>query len=242
MYLDESGDHNLVKIDPTYPIFVLGGIIVDRTYARTEMRRRIRDLKLQFFHDPAIVLHTNDILRARHGFESLSDPAVRQEFYEALNVLMTELEYTVVACVIDKPGLIAKYGREAKDPYHYGLQILIDRFCNELGDCVDGGIIYAEKRGEPLDYELSAAWEQIRSRPVGTGSTSGEAIDERICELVLRDKKLTLEGLQLADLVISPIARRAMNLPVKQDWDIVRSKFRRGREGQVKGDGLTTLP
>ena len=30
LFLDESGDHNLSAIDPRYPIFVLGGIIVDK--------------------------------------------------------------------------------------------------------------------------------------------------------------------------------------------------------------------
>jgi len=33
MFLDESGDHSLTRIDPQYPMFVLGGIIVDREYA-----------------------------------------------------------------------------------------------------------------------------------------------------------------------------------------------------------------
>ena len=27
LFLDESGDHNLSVIDPSYPIFVLGGVI-----------------------------------------------------------------------------------------------------------------------------------------------------------------------------------------------------------------------
>ena len=77
MYLDVSGDHNLEKIDPNYPVFVLGGIIVDRTYARTVMRERIRRIKTEFFDDPGIVLHTNDILRARNGFEALKDGFTR---------------------------------------------------------------------------------------------------------------------------------------------------------------------
>ena len=29
LYLDESGDHGLAKIDPLYAVFVLGGIIVE---------------------------------------------------------------------------------------------------------------------------------------------------------------------------------------------------------------------
>ncbi|MBA7700163.1 hypothetical protein ES703_108872 [subsurface metagenome] len=33
LFLDESGDHNLSIIDPQYPLFVLGGVIVDMDYA-----------------------------------------------------------------------------------------------------------------------------------------------------------------------------------------------------------------
>ncbi|MHB8782940.1 MAG: DUF3800 domain-containing protein [Desulfobacteria bacterium] len=37
LFLDESGDHNLSVIDPQYPLFVLGGVIVDKDYAESEM-------------------------------------------------------------------------------------------------------------------------------------------------------------------------------------------------------------
>ncbi len=36
LFLDESGDHNLSVIDPQYPMFVLGGVIVDKAYAEGE--------------------------------------------------------------------------------------------------------------------------------------------------------------------------------------------------------------
>ena len=32
MFLDESGDHNLEKIDQQYPVFVLAGAIFDNSY------------------------------------------------------------------------------------------------------------------------------------------------------------------------------------------------------------------
>jgi hypothetical protein len=35
LYLDESGDHSLTVIDPQYPVFVLGGVIVDPQYERS---------------------------------------------------------------------------------------------------------------------------------------------------------------------------------------------------------------
>lgn len=61
MFLDESGDHSLTVIDPQYPVFVLGGVIVDRAYASGEMARRVRQFKLDLFGRDDLILHTADI-------------------------------------------------------------------------------------------------------------------------------------------------------------------------------------
>ena len=43
LFLDESGDHNLSVIDPAYPLFVLGGVIIDKNYAENELSEAIND-------------------------------------------------------------------------------------------------------------------------------------------------------------------------------------------------------
>jgi 23S rRNA U2552 (ribose-2'-O)-methylase RlmE/FtsJ len=42
LFLDESGDHNLSVIDPQYPLFVLGGVIMDLDYAKGQWLRTHR--------------------------------------------------------------------------------------------------------------------------------------------------------------------------------------------------------
>ena len=37
LFLDESGDHNLEVIDPLYPLFVLGGVILEKRYAEGDL-------------------------------------------------------------------------------------------------------------------------------------------------------------------------------------------------------------
>jgi hypothetical protein len=239
MYLDESGDHSLDKIDPTYPVFVLGGVILDRAYARTVVAQRLRQLKEDFFDDPDLILHTADIVRAKNGFEALKDPALPSAFNEALNATMRELEYTVVACVIKKDAHLAKHGKYAADPYHYSLDLLVERFCKELGNAPDGGFICAEKRGVELDRALDEAWARLIRE--GTGFVSAKHIDERIVDLGLKDKRLNIAGLQLADLVVSPIARAVMGKPTREDWEIVKGKFRRAGR-RYAGYGLVIRP
>ena len=69
MFLDESGGHNLSVIEKDYPIFVLGGVIMDKDYAENELVSRMNELKIRLFGRPDIVLHTSDIVRNRNGFE-----------------------------------------------------------------------------------------------------------------------------------------------------------------------------
>ncbi|HEY3761930.1 MAG TPA: DUF3800 domain-containing protein [Verrucomicrobiae bacterium] len=49
LFLDESGDHNLTVIDPQYPLFVLGGVIIDKDYAENELTREVNTFKQELF-------------------------------------------------------------------------------------------------------------------------------------------------------------------------------------------------
>ena len=102
LFLDESGDHNLITIDPQHPIFVLGGIIVNKDYAKGEMTDRLKDFKQDLFGTTNITLHTADFTRHRNGFERLKNNDFFVEFYTKLNLLISNLDITVLACAIKK--------------------------------------------------------------------------------------------------------------------------------------------
>ena len=68
LFLDESGDHNLSIIDPQYPLFVLGGVIVDKKYAENQLTESVNKFKKDMFGTQDIILHTADISRNRNGF------------------------------------------------------------------------------------------------------------------------------------------------------------------------------
>lgn len=239
MYLDESGDHNLVKIERDYPVFVLGGVIVEREYARIVIERELRTFKREFFGREDLILHTADIVRNANGFEELQDASFRQRFFRRLNALMQSLDYQVVACAIHKDRLVARYGRQTIDPYMLSLNVLVERFCFELGDHADNGLIVAERRRPDLDDELEEAWLGLREQ--GTRFQQASVIDRRIVDLVLKRKRLNVAGLQLADLVVSPIGRHVLGKPEREDWAIVERKLRR-LEGDYRGSGLVRIP
>ena len=58
----------------------------------------------------------------------------------------------------------------------------------------------------------------------------------------MREKCENVAGLQLADLVVTPIGRQVLGKPSKEDWSIVESKLRRGPKGNYEGYGLVVLP
>lgn len=240
LFLDESGDHNLAAIDPAYPVFVLGGIIADAAYAEGAMTDALNDFKRALFGDTGIVLHTADIARNRNGFESLRDAGQRARFYRNLNELMRDLEYRVFAGAILKHPYRALYGAFAPDPYLNCFATLVEKFCANVVQSENGGRIIAEGRDPVLDRQVRERWDDLTTS--GTPNCPPEQISGRIQGLDLRRKADNSAGLQLADLVISPIGRHLIGKPRHDDWRIVEQKLLRNASGQYQGYGLTVLP
>jgi hypothetical protein len=161
LYLDESGSHNLARHDPDYPVFVLGGVIIEDA-AEAGIRRLVDDFKRRLFGTTDLVLHTSDITRNRNGFEGLRDPAARSRFYAEMNSLIAGLDVSVVACAILKDEHLARYGPLAVDPYMLSLGVLVERFCFTIARDEPPGANVVERRGRPLDRELIVAWQTLR--------------------------------------------------------------------------------
>jgi hypothetical protein len=127
----------------------------------------------------------------------------------------------------------------ALDPYLLSLDILVERFCFEIGNRPSNGLIMVEKRDPTLDRELELAWLNLKIQ--GTRYIPARTVVEHITGLVARDKRDNIAGLQLADLVVSPIGRFVLGKSVHEDFRVIESKFRR-RQGDYRGAGLVVLP
>ncbi len=117
LFLDETGDHSLTKIDPQYPIFGLCGIIAEDTYHDTILTDKLNAFKVALFGNREIILHTADFTRNQRGFEGMSDHDFRARFFVELEKLIAELDFKVVACVVRKDDHLRKYRLGALDPY-----------------------------------------------------------------------------------------------------------------------------
>ena len=239
LFLDESGSHNLDRPDPQYPLFVLGGVVVDH-HSLVSVERNVRAFKRDVLGGEDIVLRTSDIWAHKRGFEFLDEEANRPEFFTQLNCLMRSLPYTVIACVIKTQAHRQRYRGRAQDPYYYSLHVLVERLCYDL-NIVGSGRLVAEKRCPKLDRALLCEWRRLRKE--GTRYVNAGELCQKIeGTLELHPKSDNEIGLQLADLVVNPLGRHILGKQDHEDYDIVKSKLRRGPDGKYQGAGLKVLP
>jgi hypothetical protein len=112
---------------------------------------------------------------------------------------------------------------------------VVERFCYELGSHSNGTII-AECRRPELDKNLERAYKTLQTRYL-----NATTIKSRITAIEIRPKSENIPGLQIADLVVSPIGRYVIGKTSREDFGIVQSKFRGGSAG-FRGKGLVVLP
>jgi hypothetical protein len=240
LFLDESGDHNLGAIDPQHPIFVLGGIVADKDYALGEMTEKLDKFKKDLFGTAKITLHTADFTRQKNGFERMKEKEFCEKFYNSLNQLISELKITILACAIKKEQHMVRYGIDAVDPYHLSLNVLVERFCFELAENGAKGKIIAEARDPVLDRQLDLAWLNLKIS--GTHFMQAGSINDKIDNLSIKRKEDSLAGLEIADAVVTPIARRILGRNSRVSLDIIKQKMRKNNLGEVMGYGLVVLP
>jgi len=241
LFLDESGDHNLTVIDPQHSVFVLGGVIADREYALGAMTEKLNAFKMELFGTTDIILHTADFTRQKNGFERMKEKAFCERFYAKLNQLISELNITIIACAIKKQQHMDRYGLDAVDPYSLSLNILAERFCFDIGGkSAQKGKIIAEARDPTLNAQLELAWLNVKIS--GTHYLQAIDINNRIESLILKTKEDKIAGLEIADAIVTPIARRVLGRTSRVDLNIIKSKMRKNHLGEITGYGLVTLP
>jgi hypothetical protein len=237
VFVDESGDHGLASIDPSYPMFVLAFCLFDKTsYAEAATPNIIRFKFKHFSHDQ-IILHEHDIRKAKGVFNILQNQERRSSFINDLNALIENSSFLLFASAIRKEQLNRQYF-DPSNPYHISLGFGLERIFLELRGrgCRSGTThILFESRGKKEDNDLELEFRRICSR-----NATGKQLP---FEIVVSDKKSNSAGLQIADLIARPIGRKILN-PEQQNraYDILERKFRRDPSGEIKGWGLKVFP
>ena len=226
LFIDESGDHGLVNLDPSFPVFLLCGMLISKdNYEQT--RDDINELKRFFWGNKDVVLHSRDIRKCEKEFQILFDLDLKADFYKRLNEIITQGKYRIISSAIDKTKYIKNYGKLSNDVYEMALSFIIERaiFCldEKEGQKIRLEIII-EKRGKKEDKKLGEHFQRLLAR--GTGYVSAERIQEFETQISFRDKKDNINGLQLTDLLAYPIARYVID-PKRANpaFDILEKKI-----------------
>ncbi len=240
LYLDESGDHDLINIDPEYPIFVLAGCVIDSEQEVEVLVSRLNKLKKEIFNNVKIVLHFAGYTRNTPGFEQMLKKEFREQFYTGLNKIIEDTNFILIACIVDKNEHIKHY-KNALDPYLLSLEVVLERFIMLLKTDKKKGIVVAESRGAQLDNQLNLAFLDLKIS--GTRFLRPSDVADNIIDFRIKKKEENIAGLQLIDSVVSPIGRKYLGKKNYYiDYAVIKSKFRKHQCGKYKGYGLIIMP
>lgn len=238
VYVDESGDHNLTKFEPEFPVFVLTFCIFRKDEYITQIVPALQRIKFKHFGHDMVVFHERDIRKASGQFSFLTDAGQRTDFMSDLNSWVDSSPFTIIAVVIRKPEFIAKHA-DTRNPYHFAMRLGLERvekFLRRFEKPAQPTHIIFESRGRREDDEL-----ELEFRRVCDGANFTNA--SLAFEIVLAGKQVNSTGLQLADLTARPIGRHVMN-PVQANraFEIIEQKLDRSPTGITSGYGLKCYP
>lgn len=240
LFLDESGDHDLINIDEKYPIFVLAGCIFDAKDYKI-LTDNLNKFKQKIFENKKLILHYSDYTRNKKGFERIKNKAFREGFFNNLNKLILDSSCELLACIVDKNKHNEKYGYNANNPYLLSLNFIIERFVFYLKSVKEKGRIIAESRNPQLDNELELAYLNLKID--GTRYLTPKEIKDYLEGFVIKKKEENIPGLQLIDSMVTPIGRKYLKLRnYYLDYEIIKNKFRKNKCGKYKGYGLIIFP
>lgn len=117
VFVDESGDHGLDTIDPSYPMFVLAFCVMRKEDYVETLTPALQHFKLKHFGHDNVILHERDIRKDQGAFAFLKSKDKKQAFVDELTTIIAETPFTLICSVIRKEQLRAKYA-DPDNPYH----------------------------------------------------------------------------------------------------------------------------
>ena len=238
VYVDESGDHGLVSIDPEYPVFVLIFCIFQKQEYIDRIISALARFKMKYWGHDEIVLHEHEIRKPKNEFTILFERATREAFISELTRLIDSAPFTIIASVIDKNKLASQYIRP-ENPYEISLGFGLERVSRYLADVGQSDRmtpVVVERRGKKEDEELELCFRRI--------CDGANYLNKKLpYELVMIDKKANSTGLQIADLTARSIGIKTLRPgQPNRAYDIISRKLRKNPQGEVRGWGLKIFP
>lgn len=256
LYIDETGNPDLeASRDPNHRYLSLTGVIIKQSHVRDVLVPRLEELKKEVFDpdpDEPLILHRKDIVQRNRPFHALREEAKAALFDARLISLLVECDYAVVTSIIDKKEHLERYTVWRHEPYHYCLEVLIERYFYWLNAKNAQGDVMAEVRGRKFDRQLERSFFRLYER--GNQHISAQRFQSRLSspKLKMKPKSQNIAGLQIADLLAHPSSQYIRSMMVGDVQPIgfgarisqllVEHKYYRKHDGQIDGFGTKWLP
>lgn len=256
IYIDEVGNNDLESSDnPNHRYLSLTGLIFELDYVKNIVTPSIETLKQKYFPshpDEPIILHRKELVNKKYPFHSLKNKETEINFNKDFLKLITDLNYVIVSVLIDKKEHRERYQTWKYDPYHYCMEIILERFFFFLESVNASGDVMVESRGGKEDKRLKNSFSKIYQN--GTQYIIAKDLQKRLTskELKVKPKMLNIACLQLADLLAHPSRKymfRKFGIDEGKSYvfgdeiiKIIESKYYKSKSGNIEGYGIKLLP
>ena len=257
IYIDETGNHDMTHAeDPNQRFLALTGVILESEYNTSVLQPEMDAIKRLFFQkdpDTPIIFHRKEMMNHRPPFEALREAGIEKQFNQAILEGLERWQFQIITIVIDKKMHRDQYSVWRYHPYHYCLEVMLERFVLFLHYGKHRGDVMVESRGTKEDEKLKASYQGLYKN--GTDNIPAERWQARLTsqELKVKPKTANVSGLQLADLIAHPSRREILlehrlitnerDIFGKKICEILRgSKYLRSHTGQIEGYGKKLLP
>lgn len=252
MYVDEVGNPDMESAEnPNHRFLSLTGVILSLKTVKEKLHPAFEALKARLFDhhpDDPVIFHRKEIVNAKPPFEKLRNPSNQTAFDTQLLNIIASTDFTAITVVIDKLEHKLQYTTWRYDPYHYCMEVLLERYVLFLERNSLIGDVLAESRGGKEDKRLKNSFERICNE--GTNFINSQRIASVLTskQLKVKLKLNNLSGLQLADLLAHPSRREILlehekikdereNIFANKIIKILQEKYDR-KEGKIYGKKL----
>lgn len=213
LYIDESGDHvysqyNTIK----HRYLCLNGVIFSKLENKNYFSPGWTNLRRIFTTDPDFPakFHYTDVIAGKDNFSLLKIPSIKNKFDTDYLNLLTNGDFTICSIVIDKDSHKRRYTQPAH-PYHYCLNVLLERYVRFLISKGATGDVMAESRNPREDALLRQEFQYFYQN--GSGYIRLSDIQNCLTskDIKLKNKHAMVCGLEISDMLANPMKHYILN-------------------------------
>lgn len=249
VFIDECGSHSLAD-NTSFGAFILAAIIVPYSdYA--EFDGQWKQWKKDILGAPDKIVHEPNLRKCNGPFFKFKGRGTKKAaMYQSLREVLTKLNFSAIACVLNRAEYIAQFGISSldtslpSDTYLMVLDFLMERLVMVLEQQFGGARahVIAEARG-PLEDAL-LQYEYVRLQLDGTSYISAAWFRQQLEPgIEFQTKNDNCSGLQIADLLARPCGEKVCDLSsAPTHWPEFRHKLCQGQETAHSILGLKLIP